>query len=125
MNPRRQHLFEIYTTLSYVRVASYTSHTQPCLNTKQLTVKVISKDQLPLEDKIIIDYFDNGLGLGDEEAEKVFDLFYTTKRNTNCTGLGMPIIYNQITQTLLGSIDYIQQEKQGIRFTICIPAHSK
>ncbi|MCP4325615.1 MAG: hypothetical protein GY787_28005, partial [Alteromonadales bacterium] len=78
-----------------------------------------------LEDKIIIDYFDNGLGLGDEEAEKVFDLFYTTKCNTNCTGLGMPIICNQITQTLLVSIDYTQQEKQDIRFTICIPAHSK
>ena len=48
MNPKGQHLFEIYTTLSYVRVASYTSHTLPCLNTKQVAVKVISKDQQPL-----------------------------------------------------------------------------
>ncbi|WP_160173529.1 hypothetical protein [Thalassotalea sp. ND16A] len=42
-------MFEIYTTLSYVRVASYTSHTLPCLNTKQVAVKVISKDQQPLD----------------------------------------------------------------------------
>ncbi len=48
MNPKGQHLFEIYTTLSCVRVASYTSHTLPCLNTKQVAVKVISKDQQPL-----------------------------------------------------------------------------
>ena len=48
MNPKGQHLFEIYTRLSYVRVASYTSHTQPCLNTKEVTVKVISKEQQPL-----------------------------------------------------------------------------
>ncbi len=48
MNPKGQHLFEIYTRLSYVRVASYTSHTLPCLNTKQVAVKVISKDQQPL-----------------------------------------------------------------------------
>ncbi len=48
MNPKGQHLFEIYTMLSYVRVASYTSHTLPCLNTKQVAVKVISKDQQPL-----------------------------------------------------------------------------
>ncbi len=41
-------MFEIYTALSYVRVASYTSHTLPCLNTKQFAVKVISKDQQPL-----------------------------------------------------------------------------
>ncbi len=48
MNPKVQHLFEIYTTLSYVRVASYTSHTLPWLNTKQVAVKVISKDQQSL-----------------------------------------------------------------------------
>ncbi len=48
MTPKGQHLFEIYTTLSYVRVASYTSHTLPCLNTKQVAVKVSSKDQQPL-----------------------------------------------------------------------------
>ena len=43
--PKGQHVFEIYTTLSSVRVASYTSHTLPCLNTKHLAVKIISKDQ--------------------------------------------------------------------------------
>ncbi len=48
MNPKWLHLFEIYTTLSYVRVASYTSHTLPCSNTKQVAVKVISKVQQPL-----------------------------------------------------------------------------
>ncbi len=48
MNPKGQHLFEIYTALSHVRVASYTSHTLPCLNTKQVAVKLISKDQQTL-----------------------------------------------------------------------------
>jgi len=46
--PKGQHLFNIYTALSYVRVASYTSHTLPCLNTKHVAVKVISKDQQTL-----------------------------------------------------------------------------
>jgi len=41
-------LFEIYTALSPVRVANYTSHALPCLNTKQVAVKVISKDQQTL-----------------------------------------------------------------------------
>jgi len=74
-----------------------------------------------IDDHIVINYSDNGLGLGNEGAKKVFDLFYTTKRNSNCTGLGMPIVYNQITQKLLGSIDYVQQQKQGIAFIIRIP----
>ncbi len=48
MNPKGQLLFEIYTTLAYVQVASDTSHTLPCLNTKRVAVKVISKGQQPL-----------------------------------------------------------------------------
>jgi len=85
----------------------------------------ISLNIRKVETQIVIDYSDNGLGLAEDEAEKIFDLFYTTKRNTHCTGLGMSIVYNQITQTLLGSIDYIQQEQQGIGFTISIPATLK
>jgi len=46
--PKGQHVFEIYTTLSHVRVASYTSHTLSCLNIKHIAVKVISKDQQAL-----------------------------------------------------------------------------
>jgi len=46
--PKGQHVFEIYTALSHVRVASYTSHTLPCLNIKHIAVKVISKDQQAL-----------------------------------------------------------------------------
>ncbi len=48
MNPKGQHLFEVYTRLSCARVASYTSHTQSCLNTKQIAVKIISKVQQAL-----------------------------------------------------------------------------
>ncbi len=46
--PKGQHVFEIYTTLSSVRVASYTSQTPPCLNIKHLAVKIISKGQQTL-----------------------------------------------------------------------------
>lgn len=51
----------------------------------------------------------------------MFDLFYTTKRNSNCTGLGMPIVYNQVTQKLQGSIKYTQPNQQGTGFTITMP----
>jgi signal transduction histidine kinase len=72
-------------------------------------------------DQLIIDYFDNGVGLSDEGKDKVFELFYTTKRNSSCTGLGMPIIYNQVTQKLQGTITYTQHNMQGTGFTIIIP----
>ncbi|SEK87358.1 hypothetical protein SAMN05216262_103178 [Colwellia chukchiensis] len=41
-------MFEIYTTLSAVCVASYTSQLLPCLNANQVAVKVILKDQQTL-----------------------------------------------------------------------------
>jgi len=85
----------------------------------------ISLNIREVEEKVIINYFDNGSGLAEAEAEKIFDLFYTTKRNTLCTGLGMSIVYNQITQTLLGSIELLQQTQQGIGFTIIIPSTLK
>lgn len=68
---------------------------------------------------ISIDYWDNGSGL--EESAKVFDLFYTTKRNTSCTGLGMAIVYNKVTQKLQGSIESTPPKKQGVAFNIKIP----
>ncbi len=57
MTPKGQHLFELYTRLSYVRVASYTPHTLPCLKTKLVAVKVISKDQQPLKNNSIKDHY--------------------------------------------------------------------
>jgi len=48
MSSKGQHLFEIYPMLSSVLVASYTSQTLPCLNTKQVAVKAISKVQQTL-----------------------------------------------------------------------------
>jgi len=58
-------LFEIYTALLHVRVASYTSHALPCINTKQVAVKIISKDQQTLKYSIGVTVDNksfNGLG---------------------------------------------------------------
>ncbi len=65
MNPKGQQLFGIYTALSYVCVACCTSHTLPCLNTKQVAVKIISKDQLPLDGQIMAG---TTVGTGQENA---------------------------------------------------------
>ncbi|PKI16344.1 sensor histidine kinase [Colwellia sp. 12G3] len=86
------------------------------INSPCITIRVSATN-----DQLIIDYFDNGLGLSDEGKKKIFELFYTTKRNSSCTGLGMPIIYNQVTQKLLGSITYTEPSTQGTGFTIILP----
>nr|WP_268820258.1 HAMP domain-containing sensor histidine kinase [Paraglaciecola sp. G1-23] len=70
---------------------------------------------------ISIAYSDNGIGLTDEVAEKIFEPFYTTKRNKGGTGLGMNIVYNLIKQTLLGSIKVKKNKPSGTIFQINFP----
>ena len=47
---------------------------------------------------------DNGKGMEELEQLKIFDPFYTTKRNQGGIGLGLPIVFNLVTQKLGGSI---------------------
>jgi len=69
---------------------------------------------------VIINYLDNGIGLNDQQREKVFDPFYTTARSTGGSGLGMSISYNLITSKLNGSIICIKAA-EGAHFQIIFP----
>jgi signal transduction histidine kinase len=69
-------------------------------------------------DKILIDYQDNGSGMSQEQLKQVFDPFYTTKRGSGGSGLGMHIVYNLVTQKLGGSISVESQEDDGVHFII-------
>ena len=70
---------------------------------------------------IIIKYQDNGQGIPVENKEKIFEPFYTTKRNTNCTGLGMSILYNRVVHQLKGEIEYDLAKERGVNITIKLP----
>lgn len=65
-------------------------------------------------------YKDNGKGLTKEAKEKIFDPFYTTRRQTGGSGLGMSIIYNLVTQKLKGWIKVKSEEGQGVEFDILV-----
>jgi signal transduction histidine kinase len=77
------------------------------------------------EDNISLTYSDNGCGIPKGDFEKIFEPFYTTKRATDCTGLGLPIIYNHITQRLNGTIYWDQSTKQGVKIVISFPKNVK
>jgi signal transduction histidine kinase len=67
---------------------------------------------------------DTGIGIGEEEQQKVFERFYrvdkTRDRETGGTGLGLAITHSTI---LLhnGSIKLISRENEGSTFTVRIP----
>lgn len=64
---------------------------------------------------------DDGKGIDPEHMEKIFEPFYTTKRNRGGTGLGLHIVYNTVTQALNGSISVDSQPGKGTRYTITTP----
>jgi two-component system NtrC family sensor kinase len=63
---------------------------------------------------------DNGAGIPEEEQEKMFKLFYTTKPPGKGTGLGLPICQN-IVQRLGGEISFESAVGKGTTFTVRIP----
>jgi signal transduction histidine kinase len=55
-----------------------------------------------IEEKIKIDFKDNGLGIADKDIPFIFDLFYTTKKEG--TGFGLPICKRIVTEHHKGEI---------------------
>ncbi|MBJ7552185.1 sensor histidine kinase [Marinomonas ostreistagni] len=74
-----------------------------------------------LEDCVVMDYRDNGIGMDAEVARRVFEPFYTTNRAKGGSGLGMSITYNLITQKLGGEIRVIPTTQAGVHFQIKLP----
>jgi hemerythrin-like metal-binding protein len=72
-------------------------------------------------DMVHIDYQDDGAGMSPETLEHAFEPFYTTRRGTGGSGLGLYITYNLVTQGLHGSIRCDSTLGQGTRFAIEFP----
>lgn len=64
---------------------------------------------------------DDGAGIPEQYQARVFDPFFTTRRNDGGTGLGLHIVYNLVTQKLGGSIRMESRVGEGTRFTIELP----
>ncbi|MGL4369722.1 MAG: ATP-binding protein, partial [Spirochaetota bacterium] len=64
---------------------------------------------------------DNGIGISEENISKIFNPFFTTRRGSGGSGLGLNIVYNIVTQTLRGSIECGSEPGKGTTFTIIFP----
>ncbi|OUR72422.1 hypothetical protein A9Q76_03745 [Arcobacter sp. 31_11_sub10_T18] len=66
-------------------------------------------------------YSDNGSGIQKEEIQEIFKAYYTTKRGSGGTGLGLGIVNDLITNKLNGSIKIDKEHTVGLRYIIIIP----
>ncbi len=67
---------------------------------------------------VIISVADNGKGVSEEDATKIFEPKFTTK--TSGMGLGLPMIKN-IVEAYNGNITFTSEINKGTVFTVSIP----
>lgn len=69
----------------------------------------------------IIMFSDNGKGIPEENIGKIFEPFYTTRRNEGGSGLGLSIVHNIVTNQLQGDINVESTKDKGTKFTLTLP----
>ncbi|CAK0775972.1 hypothetical protein WCLP8_5320004 [uncultured Gammaproteobacteria bacterium] len=66
-------------------------------------------------------YADDGKGIPHEDCERVFEPFFTTRRRTGNTGLGLHIVFNLVTGVLGGDVACDSDAQRGTRFILKLP----
>ncbi len=90
--------------------------------TEQGGIELILKDDIT--DMYCIEVIDTGVGIPEQDAERIFDSFlqldsgYTKK--TRGVGLGLAIV-KQLVESMHGSIKVASKPEEGTRFTLLIP----
>ena len=85
----------------------------PEVDAPRILVSVSSEDNF-----VKISVADNGVGIGDEVRDKVFEPKFTTK--TSGMGLGLGMVKN-IVETYRGTISFTSQKGKGTVFTVRFP----
>jgi len=70
------------------------------------------------EQTIKIHYQDNGVGLNQEQLEKLYEPFFTTKATQGGSGLGTHIVHDLVTDTLNGKIEASSELGEGLNYYI-------
>lgn len=80
-----------------------------------INIKIHSDDE-----KAVIIIEDNGIGIADENKEKIFEIFYRASKISTGSGLGLYIVKEAIAK-LNGNLKVESELKKGTKFTVTIP----
>lgn len=74
----------------------------------------------PLHNQVRIVFEDTGVGISQSEQKRIFDPFYSTKKQGKGVGLGLSVAYGIIEQHC-GFIEVASEGGQGTRVSITLP----
>ena len=72
-------------------------------------------------EKVRLIYQDDGKGMSPDVVLNVFEPFFTTRRGSGGSGLGMHILFNLVTQTLGGEVNCHSKVGKGTTFDMLFP----
>lgn len=81
---------------------------------------IISTRYIERLKSVVIEVEDNGVGMDPETMEKIFDPFYTTKKDRGGTGLGLSVSYSLVMEHN-AVIGVHSRPGLGTRFTLILP----
>jgi len=109
-------LTQIITNL----VMNSITHAFENTETRNIDIEITTTEQF-----LVLNYKDSGCGIKEADKDKVFEPFFTTRRDKGSSGLGMHIVFNLVTQSLKGTINCVSNLGKGTEFTLKFPADTR
>ena len=122
---------EITSNLEHCTITSYArefsqvlinilNNSKDAIQENKIKEPFIQVDLQREQDKVKICIQDNAGGIDSKILDKIFDPYFTTKQDTNGTGLGLYMSKNIIEKHMKGNI-LVKNTEKGARFTIILP----
>ena len=108
----RSELSQVFITLL--------SNASEILNLKEIEEKKITVSLKRKEDYAVIEICDNAGGVRAEHMEKIFDPYFTTKKQTGGTGLGLYIAKIIVEHSMEGKL-LVHNQNGGACFSVILP----
>lgn len=126
--PDNIQVYAIHSQLQQVLLNLIINARQAMLEAKRGTLAISAKE-LPEENMVEISVADTGTGIAPENIDRIFEAFFTTKRDNKKpdqqgTGLGL-MICKQIIETHGGNISVDSTPGKGTTFNFSIPKSPK
>ncbi len=72
-------------------------------------------------DGFVLRFRDDGIGMAETVAARAFEPFFTTRRGSGGSGLGLHVVFNLVTQMLGGRIELHTAPGAGCEFVLRLP----